>query len=388
MVAIIGAALTSFGRRKDGSSFRDWAADAFWQALAMAELQPTDIDALVVASESDFFTLQLNPAAVIADDLGLSGAALLRVEGGGASGQLAVHAGVAQILGGLAKHVAVIGVDATASALPGAVTRDLYGFSFDAWTDGMTGATSTVLYALSFQDFMARTGACAADLAAVTIKNRGNACFNAGAHLPRHHTAAEIAESAMIATPYRRLHCSPLSDGAAAVILSHRDAAPQRRRTAPRISGIGSSSDRVGLGGRVTPSDFSAKRMAMQTACQMAGITPAKVDVAEVYDAYAGAELQGIAALGLAGDVLADLRRRVFDRDGRLPVNLSGGLLGQGAPIGATGVGQTATCAFLLEGRYHSPLQPGRALTHALADTHGGICTNAAVTILSQTGAR
>ena len=83
MVAVIGAALTPFGRRKDGSSFRDWAAAAFWQALAMAELQAADIDALVLASESDFFTLQLNPAAVIADDLGLSGAALLRVEGGG-----------------------------------------------------------------------------------------------------------------------------------------------------------------------------------------------------------------------------------------------------------------------------------------------------------------
>ena len=109
MVAVIGAALTPFGRRTDGSSFRDWAAAAFWQALAMAELQAADIDALVLASESDFFTLQLNPAAVIADDLGLSGAALLRVEGGGASGQLAVHAAVAQILGGLAKRIAVIG---------------------------------------------------------------------------------------------------------------------------------------------------------------------------------------------------------------------------------------------------------------------------------------
>ena len=388
MVAVIGAALTPFGRRTDGSSFRDWAAAAFWQALAMAELQVADIDALVLASESDFFTLQLNPAAAIADDLGLSGAALQRVEGGGASGQLAVHAAAAQILGGLAKRVAVIGVDASASALPGAVTRDLYGFSFDAWTDGMTGVSSTVLYALSFQDFMASTGAGAADLAAVTIKNRGNACFNPGAHLPRRHTAAEIAASAVIATPYRRLHCSPLSDGAAALILSRHDAAPQSRRTAPRISGIGAASDRVGLGARLQPGDFSAKRMAMQRACRMAGITPSQVDVAEIYDAYAGAELQALAALGLTRDVLVDLRERVFERDGRLPVNLSGGLLGQGAPVGATGVGQTATCALLLEGRYHSPLQPGRALTHALADTHGGICTGAAVTILSQAGAR
>ncbi|MEM1400757.1 MAG: hypothetical protein AAGF58_12785, partial [Pseudomonadota bacterium] len=111
MVAILGAALTNFNRRKDGSSFRDWAADAFLRALAMSGLECSDIDALFLASESDFFTLQLNPASVLADDLGLAGAASARIEGGGASGQLAVHAAVNAILAGSATRAAVIGVD-------------------------------------------------------------------------------------------------------------------------------------------------------------------------------------------------------------------------------------------------------------------------------------
>lgn len=386
MVAVSGAALTAYGRRRDGSSFRDWAAQGFDAALAMSGLDSADIDLLIVALESDFFTLQLNPAAVIADDLGLTGAATLRVEGGGASGQLAVHAGVARILAGLARHVAVVGVDPSASALPGDTVRDLYGFSFDAWTDGMTGASSTMLYALSWQDFAARHNATDADLAAVTIRNRQNACANPGAHLPRQHSAAEIDASPMIASPYRRLHCSPLSDGAAALILSHADSLPQTRQLAPRITGIGASSDRAHLGARSHPGDFCAKTRAMTRALGMAGIGAGDIGLAEVYDAYAGAQLQGIAALGLSADWQRDLQNGAFDPEGRCPVNLSGGLMGQGAPVGATGVGQTATCALLLEGRYHPGLQPRRIPDHALADTHGGVATTCAVTILSQRG--
>jgi acetyl-CoA C-acetyltransferase len=387
MIAVSGVALTTYGRRKDGSSFRDWAALVFADALTMAELDTGDIDTLVVASESDFFTLQLNPASVIADDLGLAGVLAFRVEGGGASGQLAIHAGVARLMAGLARHVAVIGVDPSASGLPGDQAKDLYGFSFDAWTDGMTGASATMLYALSCQDFMARTGGTIDDLNYVTIKNRLNACDNPVAHLPRRHEKADIAASPMIASPYRRLHCSPLSDGAAAVILSRVDALPASRRLAPRITGIGAASDRTNLGARTNAGDFAAKRLAMQRACEMAGINAAQIDVAEVYDAYGGAELQAIAALGLSDQWQADLQNGVFHRDGRMPVNLSGGLMGQGAPAGAIGVGQTATCALLLEGRYHAGLQPARPLTYAVADTHGGICSTAAVTILSAAGA-
>lgn len=384
MVLVIGAALTPYNRRRDGSSFRDWAGDAFDAALAMSGIARADIDALIVASESDFFTLQLNPASVLAQDLGLIGAETLRVEGGGATGQLAVHAGVERINSGRARHVAVVGVDPSASALAGDSIRELYGYSFDFWTDGLSGVTATSLYALSWQAFAAGCGGTGADLNAVTIKNRGNAQLNPNAHLPRQHDDAEFAASPMIASPYCRLHCSPLSDGAAALILSGVDAAPElRKNTAPRISGIGASSDLPGLGHRTDPGRFTAKRLAAQRALAMAGIAASDISVAEVYDAYAGAELQAIAALGLSDDPIRGLRNGDFAPDGRCPVNLSGGLMGQGAPVGATGVGQTATCALMLEGRYHEGLQPDGALGHALADTHGGVGTICAVTALS-----
>jgi acetyl-CoA C-acetyltransferase len=377
MVVVAGAALTPFNRRKDKSNFRDWAEDAFVAALADAGLEPGDIDALVVASESDFFTLQLNPASVIADDLGLAGAAAMRVEGGGASGQLAVHAGVQQILSGTASCVAVVGVEPSASQLPAAAVTGLYGYSFDFWTDGMTGSSATALYALSARFFMARTGATVEDFAAVAVRNRQNARDNPNAHLPLDTTVADVLTSPVVSQPYRRLDCSPLSDGAAAVILTALDA----KSTSPRIRGIGAATDRVNLGARDDPGNFAGKTKAAQRAFSMAGISPSDVDVAEIYDSYSGAQLQAIEALGLSDGVLAEHRAGAFDPDGRLPVNLSGGLLGQGAPVGAVGVGQVATCALLLQGRYPG-VAPAHAPRTALADTHGGVATTCAVTLL------
>jgi acetyl-CoA C-acetyltransferase len=384
MVAVNGFGMTRFGRRQDGSSFRDWAKDAFESALSMAELDLGDVDALVVAGESDFFTLQLNPAGILASDLGLVGCPAFRVEGGGASGQLAVHAGVARVMAGLSRHVAIVGVDTTASTLSGDRVRDLYGFSFDGWTDGMTGVTATALYALSWGQFAGEMGLGEAELAQVAIDHRANARRNPKAHLPRSHTVDEIAASPLIASPYRRLHCSPLSDGAAAIILSCPDLLPGGRRNAPRVAGIGAASDRAALGARSRPGHFEAKRIAMMRACAMAGIAPRQVGLAEVYDAYAGAALQGLHALGLSEAPGRDMAAGQFRLEGRLPVNLSGGLLGQGAAPGATGIAQTGTVAALLEGRYFAGAQPSVLPRHGVADTHGGVCTLSAVTILCQ----
>ncbi|MEM7193202.1 MAG: thiolase family protein, partial [Pseudomonadota bacterium] len=321
-----------------------------------------------------------------ASELGLVGAAATRCEGGGASGQLAVHAGVRAIRTG-GRHVLVLGVDASASSLSGAAIRDLYGYSFDAWTDGMSGVTATALYALSYQAFAAEVGTTEADLAAVTRQNRANALNNPGAHLPRDHSAAEIDESPMIASPYRRLHCSPLSDGAAAVVLSRTDALPAERGIAPVIIGIGSSSDHMHLGARADMGRFSAKTEAMRRAATEAEVTPRQINVVELYDSYAGAQLQALDALGLSDKPGDDTADGAFALTGRCPVNLSGGLMGQGAPVGAIGVGQTATCALLLEGRYHQSLQPKSLPRYALADTHGGLCTLSAATILKSRAA-
>lgn len=380
-VVVAGGAMTPFNRRKDGSSWRDWARAAFDGALADAGLQRQDIDALVVATESDFFGLQLNPASVLADELGLFRKAVMRVEGGGASGHLAVQAGAMQVLSGQAVRVAVLGVEALAAHLSGPTVSMLYGLSFDAWTDGMTGIDATALYALSARAFQRRTGATARDFAAVAVRNRDNARANDMAHLPLTTSIEDVLASPLIAAPYHRLDCSPLSDGAACVILAAGAALPANGADRARLVGMGAANAPTRLGERVDPGAFDAKRVAMKQALARAGGELASIDFAEVYDSYSGAQLQAIEGLGLSTALLADERDGRFAADGGLPVNLSGGLLGQGAPVGATGVAQILTVSQLLEGRYWGR-KPGGALRRGLVDTHGGIATLCAVSIL------
>ncbi len=121
----------------------------------------------------------------------------------------------------------------------------------------------------------------------------------------------------------------------------------------------------------------------------MAGIRDpaAQVDCAEVYDAFSGAQIQAVEALGIApeGAGGAACEAGEFDREGRIPVNLSGGLLGQGGAPGATGVVQAMTVQRLLEGRYFVDAQPRRALRRGIVDTHGGVGTSAVVQVFETT---
>ena len=340
-------------------------------ALSDAGLQRRDVDAVVVATESDHLSLQLFPAALMTDEAGLLPLSTLRVECGGASGAAAIRCGVMHLMSGIHRCVLVVGFEHAASHLAGDDVRRLYGLSFDADIEGMTGVTATNLYALSIGLFMARYGLTEAQMAQVSVKNHANALANPWAHLPRQITVADVLASRPVSRPYKLLDCSPLSDGAAAVVMMRASVAPGRIGGRPAILGTGCASDFVRLGDRSRPEWFSSKTLAAKAAFAMAEIAPGEVDVAEIYDAYTGAELQAIAACGLAAP--EQVGRLSFGSNDRLPVNLSGGLLGQGAAPGATGIAQIVALARILTGRFW--LQPADIPRHALADAHGGIAT-------------
>jgi acetyl-CoA C-acetyltransferase len=378
-VFVAGCGATAFGTFRDGSTPRDWVRRAAREALDDAQLEAKDLDAVVVASESDFFSLQVAPGALMADEIGAVPAPVMRVEMGGGTGGAAVRAGFMHVRSGLHRRVLVVGFEHGASHLSGDAVRLLYGLSFDAEIDGMAGASAGSLYALSAAEYMRIHGATQAQLAAVSVKNHGNALHNPLAHKPMAIGVADVLASRPVYPPYRLLDCSMISDGAAAVVLAARDDAALRSWPRVRIAGSGSASDHVRLGDRPEPHRFRSKERSAQAAYAMAGIVdPAReIDVAEVYDAFTGAELQGIEALRLAAEAAAGpaVAAGEFGRDGRLPVNLSGGLIGQGGAPGATGVMQIVTLARLLQGRYFPALQPQRVLRRGVADSHGGIAT-------------
>jgi len=387
---VLGGSVHPFARYKDGSTPRDWTRRVVAQALADARISLADVDAMVFAMESDHLALQLSPGALLADEAGIIGIPVHRVEAGGASGAAAVRAAYAQVRAGLARCVLVIGVEHAASHLRGRDVAFLYGLSFDADIEGFAGVTAANLYALSMALHMQRYGTNEDDIAAVSVKNHGNAIGNPWAHLPMDISIDDVLRSPVVSTPYKRLDCSPLSDGAAALVIADARWAPATPgRPRVRIAGSGCANDHVRLGDRSEPHRFSAKSKAARAAYEAAGVRdPARsMDVAEVYDAFAGAELQAIEDLLLAapGQAARELRAGRFSAGGSLPVNLSGGLIGQGGVPGATGIAQVVTLERILSGRYHRQPAGDGDFRWGVADAHGGIGTVCFVHVLERT---
>ncbi len=377
--------MIAFRRYRDGSTFRDWIRQVGKDALEEAQLENSEIDSVIVASESDMLSLQVSPAALVTDELGLQGAAAVHVEAGGASGAAALREGYIQVCSGLARNVLVIGYDQTASRLSRAGVQKVYSLSFDADIEGWSGVSTANLYALSFKLYCRKFNATSRQAALVSVKNHRNAMHNPFAHKPMEITVDDVFESDMISDPYRLLDCSMVSDGAAAIVLSA-DGSNSSRQHSIRITGSGCSTDSVRLGDRSAPHLFAAKSRAAKQAYSLAGVTDPgqEIDVAEVYDAFSGAELQGIDALGLcqSGRAGPAMEEGKFLSDGDLPVNLSGGLIGQGGVPGATGIAQAVTIYRLLGGTYEPQLQPARKLRRGLTDAHSGICTVSVVHVI------
>ena len=387
MPVILGGGVYPFNSYSDGTHWRDWIRCAGADALVDSNIEPGDVDAVIVACETDFFSLQVNPGPVVLGELGLAGRPFVRVEGGGASGGLALREAIVQIMAGFYRRVLVIGFEASGGHLNPRQLQLIYGISLDAETDGMAGATVISLYALSISEHMALYGTTSRQLAHVSVKNHANATGNPWAHKPMNLTVEEVLSSPMISSPYRRLDCSVASDGAAAVILAHPDAVPRAERPRSRVSGSGVGSDHVRLGDRVARHKFRAKCQAAKEAYRMAEIdTPEKnIHIAEVYDAFTGAELQSLEALGLVaeGAAGAAMEEGKFSPAGALPVNLSGGLIGQGGAPGATGIIQAVTMDRLLTSRYTKRTSK-ISCERGVIDCHGGICSISAVHVLER----
>ena len=388
---IVGASMIPFRHYQDGSNFRDWCRTVCNEALRESGLQHSEIDAIIVANESDMLSLQISPAALIADEVGLQFASAVHVEAGGASGAAAIHQGFALITSGCAKNVLVVGFEQTASRLSRSGVQKVYSLSFDADLEGWAGVNTAALYALSYQAYCERYAIDPLLAAQVSVKNHGNAVYNRYAHNPKEITVGDVAASKIISDPYRLLDCSIISDGAAAVVLSNpRQFDPGRKGHSPlvQITGSACSTDYVRLGDRSDSGWFSAKNKAGHLAYGMAGIENpgSEIDVAEVYDAFSGAELQSIEALELCypGEAGLKLKEGDFSAKGHLPINLSGGLIGQGGVPGATGIAQVITLYRLLSDTYFSKLQPKRELRKALADCHSGIATTNVVHVLQR----
>ncbi|MCC6943861.1 MAG: thiolase domain-containing protein [Thermomicrobiales bacterium] len=374
-IRVVGVAETKFG--KSESSYRQLAVQAAQEALADAGASTDQVQALYLGSFSPgTFIRQEHVAPLIASELGLENVPSARLENACASGATAFMSGVMAIASGIHDVVLIVGAEKM-TATPIGEATSILAEAADWETESKNGLTFPGAYALMARAYMERYGKDRGILDAVAIKAHHNAMANPYAQFHREITREDIAKSAMIADPLTLYDCSPISDGAAALLLVAEDADARFERDGVKVLGFGQSSDSLALYKRADLTTLPAARRAAERAYKMSGLSAGDINLAEVHDCFTIAEIIATEDLGFfqpgeGGDAAV---AGETSRDGRIPINPSGGLKAKGHPVGASGVGQIAEVTFQLRNEAGDRQVDGvdYALTHNVGGS-GATC--------------
>jgi len=349
-VAVIGIGLTKFDEHWD-KNLRELAIEAGTKAIQDAGIRGRDLNAMYIGNMSaGRFIGQEHVAALVSGELGLSIPAV-RVEGACASGGLALREGVFSILSGENDIVLVGGAEKMTDIMPEDVTTTLMGAADQEW-EAYYGLTFPSLYAMIARRHMFEFGTTREQMAKVAVKNHHNGCMNPIAQFQNEITVKDVINSTMVADPLTLLDCSPITDGAAAVILCKAELAKKYTDKPVYIIGTGQASDTLALHDRRSLTTLDATVKAAQMAYKQAGITAKDVSLAEVHDCFTIAEIVATEDLGFCkkGEGGKLLDECVTEIGGKIPVNTSGGLKAVGHPVGATGIKQAAEIVMQLRG--------------------------------------
>lgn len=350
-VAIIGVGLTKFGELWD-VSFRQMMLEAGARAIEDAKIDGKQIDAMYIGNMSaGQFILQEHISSLIADHAGLVPIPSTRVEGACASGGLALRQAVIAVASGVHDFVVAAGIEKMTDVLSEQATGALATAADQEW-EVYEGATFPSLYALMARRHMYEFGTTEEHMAMVAVKNHRNACLNPCAQYHMEITVDSVLSSPPVTSPLKLLDCSPITDGAACMIVAPAEKAKKFTDSPILVTGTGQASDTISLHSRSSLTSLRATIEATRTAFKMAGVEPRNVDLAEVHDCFTIAEIMAIEDLGFCkkgegGKVTAEGETAI---GGRIPVNTSGGLKGKGHPVGATGVAQAVEVVQQLRG--------------------------------------
>jgi len=366
-VAIIGVGQTKYERNKP-ETFAELVFEATSKALEDAGISKDDVDNVVSVS-SDFWDGRTISSMAISDASNAYGKDITTVEGDGTFGALY---GMMRILSGS------FGVTLVCAHHKGTESniKGITNCAFDPLVERKLGIDAISSAALQARRYMNRYGVSEEQLALVSVKNHGNAMRNPLALLPMDITVADVMGSRKVADPLKLLDCSPVTDGACTLVLAAERPAKKLCTNKKRVwlRGVGHCSDAYRLGDRDL-SDTRALKDAARRAYAMAGINDprADVDLAEVYDAFSYMELMWLEGLGFCGDGEAgeQMERGIFNFDGELPVNPSGGRL-SAHPVQVAGLQAMAECVLQLRGEAGDRQlnTPETALVHGI----NGMC--------------
>jgi acetyl-CoA C-acetyltransferase len=359
-------------------SFRDIVVEAGVQAIVDAKLSGDEIEAMYVGNMSGGqFVSQEHTGSLIADFTGMAQEKHIpatRVEAACASGGLALRHAIMAVASGYHDVVVAAGVEKMTDVETG-VTVDALASAADREWEGFVGATFPALYAMIARLHMHRYGTTREELASVAIKNHRHAVHNPRAQFRNEITLETVTRASMVADPLTLFDCSPITDGAAAVIVAPADMAREYTDSPVYVIGSGQASDTISLHSRKDLCTLGATVAAGRRAYEMAGVAPEDIDLVEVHDCFTIAEILAIEDLGffpkgqggkatLAGETTYG---------GKVPVNTSGGLKACGHPVGATGIKQAVECVEQLRGLAGKRQVEGAeiAMTHNVGGTGG-----------------
>ena len=378
-VAIVGAGQTEF-TRQCGVNIRELSFEAFKEAMEGLDITTEDIDASIICSAPEY-DKQRSPAGLISEYLGLTPKPTFYVETVCSSSTTGLRVAWSMITAGLHKAVAVVGFQKM-SELSSRDAAERMGRGGDIIWESPFGLTMPAGYALYARAHMAEYGTTEEHLAKVRVKNSHYGASNPKATYRKELGLEDILNSEVITSPLKKFDCCANADGASCIIVARGDVAKGACKVPIWIIGLGAATDTMSMAGRESLTGLRCAQEAGKQAYKMAGIGPQDVDVAEVHDCFTVSEILAYEDLGFAkpGEGAALLEDKQTYVDGKIPVNVDGGLLSKGHPIGATGGSQIRTIVRQLRGEATEAQvkEPEVGLVHNI----GGIGQYGNVTIL------
>jgi acetyl-CoA C-acetyltransferase len=381
-IVIAGLGQTPVGEHWD-ISLRELAAKAINAALHDAGgIRP---DALFVGNMlAPTISDQAHLGALVADFAGLGGIEAISIEGGGASGGLALRQGYLHVAAGAVDFALVVGVekmtDETSGGMEAAVAAVI-----DSDFEAVQGLTPTSQAALLMRRYMHEFEVAHDDFAGFPIVAHANGESNPNAMFRKAISLEGYQRAGAVSDPLNLFDVAPHADGAAAVLIARREVIPPGfHHTQVRISGSSAATDTLALHDRPDPLTFNAARLSVERACRQAGILPQDIDLFELFDAYSiytalSLEAAGFAEKGKSPQLGLDGR---LDLRAGLPIATFGGLKARGNPGGATGVYQVVEAALQLRGEAGANQVPDARL--ALVQCLGGPASSAVTHVLER----
>ncbi len=381
-VAIVGAGLTLF-RRRMLETPRELAWEAARMALEQAGIELKDVDCVVIGTAPDTFDGVHFNGEYLADGAGSIGRPHVRVYVGGATGVMVPIAAWWHAASGLCDVVLAVAEEKMSPAHPH--PQGVFAYIWDPILERPLGPNLIWIFAMEMRRYMHVCGARKEDIALVSVKNKRNALDHPAAQAAAKITVEDVLKSEVLVWPVQRLDISPVSDGAAALVIARERVARRLTDTPIWIEGVGWALDNTHWYNR----ELAYPRYleyAARMAYRMAGIERPwrEIDVAEPYDPFDYKELHHIEGLMLARrcEAWKLLKEGWFDRDGELPTSPSGGLLGVGNPIAAAGLMKVAEIFWQL--RYEAGRRQVKKPVHkGVAQAWGDLMQASTVIVLS-----